>query len=327
MKNRIQLSGCRAEPLAGYLKSLGVLKLLYEQGHDRNIKSCWDGETFALETVLDDRALIDFFLREYRPSPVVAPWNGGSGFAPGDNQDAFNAILNTDDGRFASYKKVITEILCWPEMPKVPANLKDLISIFEAELKTTTSGSKKEKDYITILKNIENVPISMRRTDNDYSGLTLDTVEKAQKKDKTLKEWWNSLKKARTEAKKLSRGAGKETIILACRSRLPEEALPWVDASCIVSWGQKPEYNPVLGTGGNEGRLDFSNNFMQHVVNMLLKSPENCEDLLRNALFKTPPKACLKQVLASSIQGWQVASTRAMRSKRRILLSIPGISF
>lgn len=74
-----RLIGCRPVPLASYLKALAVLRLVGEQA-DRNARGFWDGNTFVLRTELDEAALIRFFLHEYEPTPIIAPWNGGSGF-------------------------------------------------------------------------------------------------------------------------------------------------------------------------------------------------------------------------------------------------------
>lgn len=73
------MTGCAPVPLAHYLKALAVLRLIAEQ-RDDSAKGYWQGDTFVLESVLDEPALLHFFLHEYCPTPIVAPWNGGSGF-------------------------------------------------------------------------------------------------------------------------------------------------------------------------------------------------------------------------------------------------------
>ena len=75
----IVLAGCAPIPLASYLKALGVFRLVAEQ-KDKNTRGCWRDETFVLDTILTTEELVRFFLHEYRPSPIVSPWNGGSGF-------------------------------------------------------------------------------------------------------------------------------------------------------------------------------------------------------------------------------------------------------
>ncbi len=56
----------------------------------------------------------------------------------------------------------------------------------------------------------------------------------------------------------------KPILLRRLRATLPDEALPWLDA-CMVLTSDAPNYMPLLGSGGNDGRLDFSNNFMQQL--------------------------------------------------------------
>ena len=75
----LKLGGCSSQPLANYLKALGVFRVVAEQV-DFGARCCWQGDDFHLFTGLDEEALQTFFLEQYEPTPVVAPWNGGSGF-------------------------------------------------------------------------------------------------------------------------------------------------------------------------------------------------------------------------------------------------------
>ncbi len=80
--SRIVLQGCTPEPLSSYLKSIAILRLFSEQ-EDPNCKGYWFGSSFVLELNsfgdgLED-LLVQFFLKRYKPTPLVAPWNGGSG--------------------------------------------------------------------------------------------------------------------------------------------------------------------------------------------------------------------------------------------------------
>ena len=65
-------------PLAHYLKALAILRLVVQQ-RDASAKGSWQGDTFVLQSALNESELLTFFLHEYRPTPIVAPWNGGSG--------------------------------------------------------------------------------------------------------------------------------------------------------------------------------------------------------------------------------------------------------
>jgi CRISPR-associated protein Csx17 len=60
----------------------------------------------------------------------------------------------------------------------------------------------------------------------------------------------------------------KELRVSACRSGLPEPCLPWIDAAVVLTDG-RAVFPPILGTGGNDGRLEFSRNFHQRVLDVL----------------------------------------------------------
>lgn len=75
----IELKGCAPVPLAHYLKALGVLRLVAEQ-MDADTGGFWRGDTFVLRSKFDKDSLSRFILHDYRPTAIVAPWNGGSGF-------------------------------------------------------------------------------------------------------------------------------------------------------------------------------------------------------------------------------------------------------
>ncbi len=72
-------TGCAPAPLAHYLKALGILRIVAEQ-KDPNARGFWRDEHFCLLTTLDRDQLEAFFLNDYAPTPMLAPWNGGSGF-------------------------------------------------------------------------------------------------------------------------------------------------------------------------------------------------------------------------------------------------------
>ena len=60
----------------------------------------------------------------------------------------------------------------------------------------------------------------------------------------------------------------KEARVAACRAVLPDASLAWVDAAVVLTDG-RAVFPPLLGTGGNDGRLEFSRNFHQRVLDVL----------------------------------------------------------
>lgn len=182
MNTLVSLFGCAPVPLAHYLKALGILRLINEQG-DSAATCSWQDDVFRLNSTLDREGLTRFFLHDYAPTPVIAPWNGGSGFFPKDNRVAITAIEKSEAPRLESYRLAITQA---------------------------------------------------RRV--------LDTAKLKDKPDKDAKE----------------------NLLRACRNALDDRALSWCDAAFVL--GQDgAKYPPLLGTGGNDGRLEFTNNFMQRL--------------------------------------------------------------
>lgn len=183
----LRLAGCAPEPLMHYLKALGALRLVATQA-DPTAQGFWQGDTFHLVTALDRQALLDFLLDRYTPTPVIAPWNGGSGFW--DNSaagQALSRIAEAPSGRLALYQRVVA-------IARRAIHRHDL-----------------------------------------------------------------------TEAPKDEAKAG---FLRTLRNTLPEEALDWLDAATVLT-EERPVYFPLLGTGGNDGRLDFTANFMQRLDSLI----------------------------------------------------------
>ena len=210
----IALHGCTSRPLAAYLKALGILRITGEQ-LDKGACGFWRNGLFVLSSDVDRQKLCDFFLTAYIPTPVVTPWNGGSGFYPGDNREGIDFIAGSENPRLAAYRATIARIRNWPEF---------------RELGNTS-----------------------------HPG----------------------------DAKKLKReilGNSKAALLQRCRAQLPECCLPWLDAASILTW-EKPVFAPLLGTGGNEGRLEYSNTFMRSIARIFSLDQDECRAFLAAALF------------------------------------------
>lgn len=110
----LSLAGCQPMPLASYLKALGVLRLVSEQA-DPEARGRWEHDGFRLSTVLTEDELLDFFLVQYRPTPILAPWNSGGGFYPdkmakGDGL-TIDPIRSSRAERFDDLRRAIEEIV------------------------------------------------------------------------------------------------------------------------------------------------------------------------------------------------------------------------
>ena len=190
MSHDLVLSGCVSTVLSSYLKALGTHRLVAEQ-LDPSAMSCWDrGGRFHLVSSADRDRLVDFFVHRYAPTPLVTPWNGGSGFYAGDQQIGIQAIARSHDERFARYREVVERC----------------------------------------------------------RGLLETLALTAKPDDKETKF----------------------TLLQHARSWLPDDAVAWLDATYVI--GDEARYPALLGTGGNDGRLDFANNFMQRLAELFIAS-------------------------------------------------------
>lgn len=109
----IPLPGCTPEPLMGYLKALGILRLVSEQ-EDREACGYWRNDVFVLYSKLDQSAITHFFLSRYQPTPLVGPWGARSGFYNGPSErtarEALNAVLASEDARFVRFKEMVIQV-------------------------------------------------------------------------------------------------------------------------------------------------------------------------------------------------------------------------
>jgi CRISPR-associated protein Csx17 len=207
----VTLHGCTPEPLMNYLKALGVLRLVAEDREhgDPGARGLWRDDVFVLCSRLDERALQSFFLAHYRPTPIVAPWAGGSGFFQRDNKQAVEALVKSSIDRVARYREAI-----------------ELVQKIISE--EQVGGKPKDEDKVRLIQRY--------------------------------------------------------------RRELPDEVVLWMDAAMVLRQeGQL--FAPLLGTGGNDGRLDFTQNFMQRIVLLGFHQGQRSNESstwLQQALFATP---------------------------------------
>lgn len=209
MINELHLSGCSTTPLASYLKALGVFRVVAEQA-DPDLHGSWQGEAFVLRGRLDRDRLEAFFLDTYEPTPVLAPWNGGSGFF---------------------YRE--------EKLPQIDA----------ATGKRVKTGRRSEATEAT--RTVDRMVASRALRFEPYReaiGLVRDIL-------------------AASDLDEAPRGSQKADLVLQLRARLPARAAAWLDAVICLA-GDELRFPPLLGTGGNDGNLDFTNNFMQRLLEL-----------------------------------------------------------
>jgi len=210
------LRGCSPTPLAHYLKAFGIFRLVTEQ-HDRDARAYWNNDVFYLATTLDEEHLVNFICDEFKPTPLISPWNGGSGFYPKDTKLGIDAIASSTSPRFAPYREAIV-----------------------AARAQVAGRNERPKDE-----------------------------EKA-------------------------------ALLTACQRQWSELALDWFSAAMSLAPEGTGRFPALLGTGGNDGRLDFTNNFMQRLSELVDVDTGEADGLSRSlarlALFGSPEHGLVRDV-------------------------------
>ena len=156
----LTLAGCAPTPLASYLKALGILRLISSDANhvcgraaDPKVRGWWENERFHLKTVLHRDALGRFFLEEYAPSPIIAPWNGRAGFLEGTSGEASTrtgaklmaAIEASKAQRLENMRRVIRSLRESSELRKFDS-LRTQSKALEQELRSLSGNERSEKE-------------------------------------------------------------------------------------------------------------------------------------------------------------------------------------
>lgn len=294
----LTLKGCAPVPLAHYLKALGILRLVAESEHgDSSATACWQGDYFVLHSRFDRAGLIDFFLNNYAPTPIVAPWNGGSGFYEGDEQSALEAIRRSPASRLAEVKRAIETILPWPQLGPTKQAFAAMISTLEQEAaKTEGKAAKDIRDLLTEFDSALDAFVLV--TGRDRQQIVGWHIEQAEGADaatdaatkKTKSNMLRVAKKVRSAFKRFHRASGKEDIVLLARSSLSDLALNGIDAMVPALSDGRIAYPPLFGSGGTDGRLEFTNKYLQCLAEIIVAATGNptaeSAAWLRTSLFQ-----------------------------------------
>ena len=106
--------------------------------------------------------------------------------------------------------------------------------------------------------------------------------EKNLKKYKDVKDMENAAIKDVINAEKYDK---KKIFLRLCRNKLPDEIIPWLDAAWVLKDDDKL-HAPILGTGGNDGNLDMTANFVKRLKLVLAdKNIDKSKKWLEASLF------------------------------------------
>ncbi|QYM78795.1 type I-U CRISPR-associated protein Csx17 [Horticoccus luteus] len=252
--NDIHLTGCSPTPLASYLKALGVFRLVSEQA-DPAARGFWRNEAFVLSTTLTRGQLADFFLTRYAPTPLIDPWNGGSGFLKNDKAAGFlKQFEQSPSPRLVRYQ----------------------------------AGAKAARDLCDDLNKAKQAEVVIKNEPKSLPAAQRDALRKDPGYKARLGEVQRKFKRL------------KEAFIPECRLKWRGPHLEWLEAAVILDSDLSPRYPSLLGSGGNDGNLDFTDNFRQRFL-----------DLFDIAKSDASPLANTAALLEHALHGAAVIGTDA----------------
>lgn len=300
-----RLTGCSPAPLANYLKALGVLRLIAEQA-DPAIRGWWQDEQFCLLSRLTEEELRCFFLNVYAPTPFLSPWNKGCGFfKPGD--PGMSPIENSTAPRFARFRDGIQAAR---QLIDEQASADAIIRAIKARTKTNkTFQTSEERELLAgsrVFAEIVEQLSSSLATASD--GTTHESLSRELSEVKLLVAEASGPPtgpvaariKASSGYKRLLAAAErifanlKARLIPTCRAEWRGPHAHWLSTAVVLSEDGSTQWPSLLGTGGNDGNLDFTNTAMQMIVKLfevnspLAEARAESSELLENSLWGRP---------------------------------------
>ncbi len=268
------LRGCSPAPLALYLKAIGILRLVAEQS-DPGARGWWQDEHFCLLTKLDQTELERFFLDEYSPTPFLSPWNKGSGFYK-ENDPGLSPIEESTSIRFGQFRSAISEAR---QLLNAIGNADAAIRAIKD--RTKTNRAFQDAEQREVLRNSTAFKATIHSLKEELADP--DGLPEARAAVNALLAEVEFIVSAadqpptRAEAARLKAAAGYKRLLRVAEKefkRLKASLLPdcrrlwrglharWMSAGVVLDENGEPQFPSLLGTGGNDGNLDFTNNAM-----------------------------------------------------------------
>ena len=266
---KIHLSNCNPEPLSAYLKGLGLFRVLSIQ-KCQSATAWWESNNFVIESPLNREEIVSFIMDEYLPSPIFSPWNKGS-FIFMHRPDHWNKngvysnIMSPANNRFKSIRSDIERLYKTQHFSYRYETPQEFVERFDIK-KLQKNKNKENKSLLTIINNI-------------YKYNQKETIHQLyDNKDPEIIKLVNYYEKNIIDF---------PSLIAECRASLSDNFVEWLDACVVLDSNLKKMIAPLLGTGGNEGDLEYATKFLTYAVDMLLKNKKNSQELLEAALFGT----------------------------------------
>jgi CRISPR-associated protein Csx17 len=383
-----ELTGLKPDALATYLAGLGLFRLLAEQ-KDAHARGFWRDEHFVLVSEFDWQAIEHFFLENYRPTPILAPWNLESGFfslkppnasdegasetddaralvspacdeGEDESDGAANGTANRDEDssdeeteddaenavgdplldrmanskarRFASFQRAI--VIARDAIPvelrraeddsrRAHIEMRDRLAEARAEYETderfvetrvvvATAKAEVEAKQAEAKGTRKGTPVhgALRQARQRLKQAEQRLKIESKKLERSLKEREKELKAPIEEAKKRFKAiqsSTKDRLIADLRTRWGDEIQQWVDAAIVLDEKGEAGFTSIFGSGGNDGRMEFTKNFRQHLAALFEletgHAREAAAERLRAALLSVPANLLLNKAVGQFFPG------------------------
>ncbi len=271
------LAGCNPTPLASYLKALGILRIVAEQ-FDSMCRGWWQNEQFHLLTTKSKEEIEQFFLEKYEPTPFVSPWNKGCGFFKANDA----GLVPLEQSIAKRFEKFRNGVIASRELLDEIATADAMIRAIKASTKRDRTFQTNEqrgliRDSPTTAETIEKIESEMKKQGVDDSikqklKRELDVISYLKTNtQKPLSAKEADALKDQAGYKRLLAAADrrfktlKEALISNCRLAWRGPHSEWLSSAVVLDEEGSPDWPSLLGTGGNDGNLDFTNTFMYQI--------------------------------------------------------------
>ncbi len=192
---------------------------------DPSVRAWWSQGTLTLDTAMTEEDLVDFFLHRYEPSAILAPWN-------------------KDSKLLFSERPHVARADAAPRFHK----LARVMDVIEASAPLAAFG------------------LAMVGVEPDKLKKKKEKEKWAQTREKLSQEAWAWFSRAvRTQGESKAQSWLKFQALAHLRTMLDDEDLDWFDAVVLLTSQGDTIFPILLGSGGNDGRLEFSRNFVDRL--------------------------------------------------------------
>ena len=245
----ITLKGCHVETIMHYLKSLGAFKILTLQKNP-DMTASWNDGQFCLH--IQSQKNIEELKRELVDF-LLFEYHPTPIVTPWNGGGGFVAAGKQKKAKSVQARKPTGK----SEPITVTGNAKKANTTL---INVENSTEPRLKEYGTVIKKTRDI---LRRITNDGKTITDKKGEISVNISSDIKQ----------------------QILQACRNYLPDTTVSALDAMYVLT-SKDPKYNPLLGSGGNDGNLEFIDNFRQNLLAVFAESQKDTSrQWIMGALF------------------------------------------